>query len=182
MRFIFIVYNTTYKNNKQLIYRTGLKWCRVFSCPWLAHSLPSVVSYTSSLTCAFENLADGVTGFNCSKWSRLMSFYFFSLSSFSSFPFHSCKMITLLVTLRELPSFNHQTVMSFDYTVPRADGGNTLIYIQRNTRLLRLHYNLSLNIATTESARLQTQRVLSPRLDPTLSRTDFYSEKVRTKF
>jgi hypothetical protein len=91
-------------------------------------------------------------------------------------------MITLLVTLRELPSFNHRTVMPVDYTVPRADGGNTLIYIQRNTRLLRLHYNLSLNVTTTKSVRFQTARSLSPQLDPTLSRTDFNSESFLTKY
>ena len=90
-------------------------------------------------------------------------------------------MITLLVTLSELPSFNHRTVMSVDYTVPRTDGENTLIYIQRNTRLLRLHYNLSLNVATTKSVRFQTPRAASPQLDPTLSITDFYSENIRTK-
>jgi len=112
-----------------------------------------------------------------------MSFsFFFLLSSFFSFLFHSCKMITLLVTLRELPSFNHRTVMPVDYTVPRADGGNTLIYIQRNTRLLQLHYNLSLNVTTTKSVRFQTARALSPQLDPTLSRTDFNSESVLKKF
>jgi len=91
-------------------------------------------------------------------------------------------MITLLVTLRELPSFNHRTVMSVDYTVPRADGGNTLIYIQRNTRLLRLHYNLSLNVTITKSVWFQTPRAQSPHLDPTLSRTDFYSKFVLTNF
>ena len=61
MRFIFIVYNATYKNNKD--WSTELDWSGgVFSHPRLAHSLPSVVRYTASLTCGFEKLAEGWPG------------------------------------------------------------------------------------------------------------------------
>ena len=85
MRFIFIVYNTTYKNNKRLIYRTGLKWWGFLSPLTGAQSSIGCQIYSFIDLCVWK-AGGGVTGFNCSKWSRLMSFSLFLFYSHISFP------------------------------------------------------------------------------------------------